>query len=330
MFTRGQPREPVWYRCMFFLGMITLSSNAQQSASRVLDRVEVSDVAVLQRFTLTVRLEQTVSSDYPEQGTLGKKCTVTKTTTGIAVVCEVDRLPTLVYRPLGTGKYSPREYDANGNLYINIPSSHVALCDAERNDRYFEYESFSVDPAGRATSTGRFRTLHRYPLADAWIPPSEMKHIWWALGQDLQPSFRRVERAVSLADGTAKLRIRGVLDRGHLEGNWDVATDPASEHLVRSAVFQIEALSYPSLEVQTRGLRRFGTLALPEEGFVRFTFGGVDEQLHKGVFLQDFSEHANNRLFESALDTLNRSEIGIGLTIYDYRTNPSQPVVTRN
>lgn len=314
------------------LGILTGGSAAQEPAEPILEILRNASASELTTYALQVQVEQTVSSVFPEQGTYTKVCTISRRADGVALACETVHFPTPVYCPVGTGDYKPSDYDSDGNLVIWMNVKDLALWikgRTDRNERYYEIKSFVVDPQGAVVVAGHSRILYRYPSTEPWSPPMEMRQIWWALGQDVAPAFQSVVSDTSTADGRRRLRVREARDRGPLKA-WDVIIDPSAGHLIRSASFQFDDSESPPIrEIETKGLRRFAGLALPEQGFVRINFGASGGGLVKTVVLKKFSHDPDETLFHQVRRKLDSAEAEGELTVFDYRDNPSSPTVTR-
>jgi hypothetical protein len=286
------------------------------------------DAAELSAFTLLVKVEQEVSWVHQDQGRYTSTCTISRRADGVAIACRTDALPDPMYRPPGVGGRPARDYDADGNLVVFMPRMNVAFCDADRNQRYFEWRSVSVGPEGEIATTGVTRILHRYPLTAVWSPPNEMRQIWWALGQGIASGLEGTLTNLSDPDGQLRLRARGTSNHGTLEGDWEVVLDHATGRVIRSASFQLDVLEIsPSLQIETEGLRWFDSLPLPEEGVVRTRLGSSGQWLEKRVALLDFSHRADEELFQQVRRTLDDAGAGGELAVYDYRDNPATPTV---
>ncbi len=312
------------------LGLPLRGAPPQEIAEPILETLRRTNSVERSTFTLQVSMEKNVGWLHQDQGTYAQSCTISRSEDGMAIACQTDHFPDPAYRPLGTSNYLAREYDLNGNLVIWMPRMHVSLWTKERNETYQEQKSFFVDPDGAVVMTGLMRVLNRYKPTDrmAWSL-SEMRQIWWALGQELESDFQRVVDETFGADGERRLHLRGTRDGGSLVGEWNVVLDPSTVHLIRSASFRLDMLeASPGIEIKTKGLRRFADKALPEEGIVRFNLGTSGGQLEKRVVLHDFSYQPDKKVFDHVrkmLDAASDDE----LTVYDYRDNPSKPIVTR-
>ncbi len=327
---RSDRKSRGWLWRAVFLGLCGSGSLAQESAPANLGAAREADAAEVSTFALYVTVEREVSWVFPEQGRYTEGCTLTRSRERGAIICQTDYLPTPKYRAVGTGNYSPRDYDPSGNLYICMPTMHLALWTEDRNETYQEHTSFSVDPEGKALATGVIRALNRYAPDDrhAWSR-GEMRKTWWALGQGIASGFQQLNEETIEADGRRRLHVRGTSNHGPLEGEWDVVIEPSTGHLIRSASFQLDVLeATPGLEIETRGLRWFGGLALPEEGVVRSKLGASGVWLEKRVALKSFSHQANEQAFARVREILDNAATADELTVYDYRENRTRPTVT--
>jgi len=172
--------------------------------------------------------------------------------------------------------------------------------------------------------------LNRYQPEDenAWSR-GELRQTWWAMGQGMASGFQRVISEESDADGRRRMRVHGTSNHGSLEGEWDLTIDPSAGNLIRSGSFQLDVLeTVPGLRVETSGLRRFGTLTLPDEGFVRKSSGVSGEPLTRRVVLLTFSSRADEEVFEKVRKLLDNAESSGDLTTYDYRENRTRPTIT--
>jgi len=316
---------------VILVGVISHSAKGAEPIAPAWDRLQTAKIGEGSTYTLRIQMEKPVWSDWPEQGTYSKACTITQRLAEMAIACQTDRLPNLVYVPKDTGNYTARDYGFGENLHVSVSQKQVSLRTKERNDTYEESDVFAIDPRGTASKTGAVRKINHYQPADdlgSW-GPSETKQIWWALGQNFEASLRDLTSETVQEDERRRLRIRGCIDSGLREGEWDVLVDPSAAYLIRSASFQFDTSTHPTLEIQTRGLRRFGELALPEEGVIRFPSPDRAQPLEKKVKLLDFSSQPDERLFDKVRQTLDNAAAAGELTIYDYRENPSRPTVTR-
>jgi hypothetical protein len=316
-----------WVFIIIILTVLASSSSGEEDSVQILDILRAADAEELPTFTLRVRLEE-MASPFPDQGTSVKTCTISRRAADeVAVACATERLPKPVYQPLGTANYNRYDYDFDGNLVIWMHVEEFALWSKERNERYFEVQSFFVSPQGVVVMSGEGRALDRYPVTDAWTPPIRMQMVWWALGQGIAPDLHRLEDECSDEDGRKWLRVRGTRKRGSLEGEWNIVVEPSAGNLIRLGTFQYDIPNYTRFEVRTTGLRWFGTLALPEEGLLRLRFGQTCSDLPKKVVLEEFSFEADEELFEQVRKTLDNAASRGELTVYDYRDNPSRPIV---
>lgn len=304
-----------------FLAAVSGALVAGEPTEPILDILRNASVTGLAAYTVEVHVEQDVCLTFPEQGTYTKHCTITRGAEGMALACETDYLPAPVYRPVGVGEYKPLDYDREGNLVIWMRERELALWTDDRNERFCMNKSFFVNPRGDIVLTGHARALNLYPCTEAWVPPAEMRQIWWALGQDVASAFQHVVGDTSPPDGLRLLSIRGLDDRGPREGTWDVAIDPAAGFLIRSASIKLDDVqSPPSREIKTIGLRRFGELALPEKGSLRINFGTSGRSLVKRVVLKDFSPVTDEEVFDRVRREMDRAALERDLTVYDYRS----------
>jgi len=323
-------RTGVW--SAVFLGLSGSISTAADNSLEVLNAVRRANAAALSSFTLSVTVEREVSWVFPDQGRYTEECTLTRNGENAAIACHTTHLPNPVYREAGTANYALRNYDSEEQLYIAMPAMHVALWTDERNETYQEHKSFSIDREGVVMLRGQVRALNRYHADDqnAWSR-GELRKTWWALGQGLASGFQAVEGQTSDAGGPRRLHVRGTSNHGPLEGQWNVSLDPSVEQLIRSASFQLDTLeTAPGLEIETKGLRWFGGVALPEEGIVRTKLGASGAWLEKKVLLRYFSHGPDEHVFGRVRETLDNAIAAGELTVYDYRENRTRPTITRH
>ncbi len=290
-----------------------------------LEGLRQGDPANLPAYTLRVKLEQ------PAGGLIGQGvgryvCVLTRGKPGFAGLCEAEELPKPVYFPPGTPSYRSDDYDSEGNLGLWVRAKNAILLTTTVNDDYDEGRTFGVNPQGVVVDTGVTRRIDRYAPDDLWGGGlSNLRRVWWALGQGLSGDFERIG-STSEAEGLQRVEIHSKSE-GRWPGVWHTAFDTEQSSLIRQASFISDARSDVSVEVTSKGARQFGPLTLAEEGIVRFP--SLRYPMETRVFLQNFEPRFDEELFRQVQKTLQRVLTEGNLLILDYRMDRTRPVTSR-
>jgi RNA polymerase sigma factor (sigma-70 family) len=146
----------------------------------------------------------------------------------------------------------------------------------------------------------------------------------WRVGRGFAKYLERISSVEALENGRLAIKVEGKPSYSRAT-KWEMIVEPAAGYLVRSATYYVDdsdrTIAKPRYVITTSGVKRFGSLALPEKYEQRDPFMDKEQPFYKSGAVTAGSLKGDKQFLEATAAMFQRP-FPIRTAVADNRSNP--------